>query len=443
MCKHDHSNGQITHRDDPDGPPDWEAIELPPDHILGHLTDAHCHPTDLTHSAEVYEAVQLGGLAAMATDMANQDKVRDLSETRPWLVDGHEEEREAATGDAGKDGRKRTGKGQNGGVGAVACFGYHPWFTHLYTLSPSSSPPSKEGHYTSLFLSPTADPDSKNAVLLRTLLPFLPEPTPLDGLLSKLKEDIQRSQAEGRMTMLGEVGLDGTSRVRWPWSARHLHPDYASEADGGKGKDIEVEEEDDWRRLTPFRIPMAHQKEVLERQMEVAVELGVNVSLHSVGCAGPTLDSLIALKEKHGTSFTGRVNVDVHSGGGWNPNFWAQAARFLPNLYASPSIFITGRSPTAAGLIRAIDKDRLLVESDSHDVRLSAQLVWAAVEWIGRVREWKVEGIDDGPEEGEEEWDGTESEDEEYDAKGRLVEQTAWTVRQLERNWARFMKVGQ
>jgi hypothetical protein len=27
--------------------------------------------------------------------------------------------------------------------------------------------------------------------------------------------------------MVGEVGLDGGARVRWPWGGRGLHPDFA------------------------------------------------------------------------------------------------------------------------------------------------------------------------------------------------------------------------
>jgi len=69
----------------------------------------------------------------------------------------------------------------------------------------------------------------------------------------------------------------------------------------------------------------------------------------------------------------------------------------FPNLYASPSILITSRSQTAPDLIRAISPDRLLVESDSCDVRHTTKLVWAATKWIAGCRGWKVE-------DGETEW---------------------------------------
>ena len=76
----------------------------------------------------------------------------------------------------------------------------------------------------------------------------------------------------------------------------------------------------------------------------------------------------------------------------------------------------------------------MLVESDSHDVRLSATLVWGAVEWIGRCRGWKVEGLD-----GEEvqPWNICDGDREsERDEEGELG-----IVGILELNWARFMRL--
>ncbi|ODN78304.1 hypothetical protein L202_03948 [Cryptococcus amylolentus CBS 6039] len=407
-------------------PPDWETIDLPPDYILAHLTDAHCHPTDLTHPPEVYDAVKLGGLAGMATVREDQDKVRDLSLEREWMGGGG--------GRKGKEGR---------GVGVVACFvGYHPWFTHRYTFSPPESLPSKEEHYTSLFFpassssstssTPQSEKQSQDRHLLSTLLPYMPEPLPFQPMLAKLREDLKKSLGEGRLTMLGEVGLDGSARMRWPVGAKHLHPDYQDP----KG---EGEEEEEWRRLTPFKVPLPHQRAILQAQIDIAIELGVNVSLHSVACSGPTMDALMEVKKNYGERFLRRVN------------------KHLPNLFISPSIPITSRSPHAPALIRAIPRNRMLVESDCHDVRLVTRFVWGVVRWVGEVRGWSVEGLEPWPGAGarggggrggggeggiqEGDWEMQEEEDEVYDEKGRLVEGPVWTVRQVERNWARFMRL--
>ncbi|EAL20647.1 hypothetical protein CNBE0130 [Cryptococcus deneoformans B-3501A] len=457
MC-HDKPPTQKQARDAQaaDAPLAWETIPLPPAHVLSHrtpppppplwlmsttVTDAHCHPTDLAHPPAVYDILALGGLAAMATAADDQAKVEALGRERQWF-----------RGDPGRNEGRGRGKGKGGaGVGVVACFGYHPWFTHRYTLSPPSAIPSRRDHYTSLFLqsapakSTSSDRPDENTLetLLETLLPFLPDPTPLQPLLHTLRQNLVKFLDEGRLTMLGEVGLDASARLRWPVEARGIWEEMY-----GKGrKELEPApgEGEEWKRLTPFKVPIAHQRAVLEAQMEIAIELGVNISFHSVACAGPTMDVLNSMKTKHGPHFIRRVNVDLHSAGGWSPQFWTQAQKSLPNLYASPSIPITSRSPSAPSLIRAIARDRMLVESDSHDARLSTRYVWAATEWVGRLKGWKVEGLDrnqDCPRV-EEDWE-LESEEEAYDHRGKPIDpapEETWTVRTLERNWARFMRL--
>lgn len=254
--------------------------------------------------------------------------------------------------------------------------------------------------------------------------------------------------------MLGEVGLDASARLRWPIEARDVWEELYGKREANSREDGD-NGSDEWKRLTPFKVPIAHQRAILEAQMEIAIELGVNISFHSVACAGPTMDVLRSMKTKHGPHFTHRVNVDLHSAGGWSPQFWIQAQKSLPNLYASPSIPITSRSPSAPSLIRAIARDRMLIESDTHDATLNTRYVWAATEWVGRLKGWKVEGLHrrqhqhqhqhqngDKMEE-EEDWE-LESEDEIYDHRGKPIDpapEEIWTVRTLERNWARFMRL--
>lgn len=99
----------------------------------------------------------------------------------------------------------------------------------------------------------------------------------------------------------------------------------------------------------------------------------------------------------------------------------------------------------------------MLIESDTHDATLNTRYVWAATEWVGRLKGWKVEGLHrrqhqhqhqhqhqngDKMEE-EEDWE-LESEDEIYDHRGKPIDpapEEIWTVRTLERNWARFMRL--
>jgi Tat protein secretion system quality control protein TatD with DNase activity len=65
--------------------------------------------------------------------------------------------------------------------------------------------------------------------------------------------------------------------MRWPKAARHLYEEKYPVQDGL---------EEDWNRLTPFKVSMAHQKAIVEAQLEVAIDLGVSVSLHSVAAPG-------------------------------------------------------------------------------------------------------------------------------------------------------------
>lgn len=414
------------------------------------MTDAHCHPTDLAHPPGVYDTLPLRGLAAMATTAQDQGRVDALSRERCWF------------------------RNTRGGVRVVACFGYHPWFTHRYTLAPPHALPPKRDHYASLFLPHSSPNDNHLGNLLDALLPFLPDPAPLQPLLHTLRQNLATHLEEGRLTMLGEVGLDASARLRWPIEARHVWEEMC-----GRGE-ANSREDDEWKRLTPFKVPIAHQRAVLEAQMEIAIELGVNISFHSVASAGtsmtsspllhliyigPTMDVLRSMKTKHGPHFTHRVNVDLHSAGGWSPQFWIQAQVYpsfpfatplltlpppqksLPNLYASPSVPITSRSPSAPSLIRAIARDRMLIESDTHDATLNTRYLWAATEWVGRLKGWKVEGLHHNHnqhQEEDEDWELESEEEEVYDHRGKPIDPAPheiWTVRTLERNWARFMRL--
>lgn len=97
--------------------------------------------------------------------------------------------------------------------------------------------------------------------------------------------------------MLGEVGLDRICRI--PYSHPAPTP-YAAHDPSGK------------RELSPFSIPLDHQLAVLEAQLDLAVELGRNVSLHSVKAQEATVKLLKKMAEKHGARWSA-ISVDLHS----------------------------------------------------------------------------------------------------------------------------------
>lgn len=103
--------------------------------------------------------------------------------------------------------------------------------------------------------------------------------------------------------MLGEVGLDRSFRI--PFAAY----------DPSLPEPLEAEGSDTTRpRLTPFHVPVEHQLAILEAQIGLAVELGLNVSLHSVKSQAQTLQLFARLHDKHGERFDA-ISVDMHSCG--------------------------------------------------------------------------------------------------------------------------------
>jgi Tat protein secretion system quality control protein TatD with DNase activity len=155
--------------------------------------------------------------------------------------------------------------------------GYHPWFSHSISLA---SGIEKETHYRELLLG--SQPVGPNPEF-EELLPFLPDPIPLESVLSELRLNLSALPD----AMLGEVGIDRSFRIPFDQSASS-------------------------RRLTKFTVPIHHQLSVLEAQLGVAVELGRNVSLHSVKAQMITVDLLERMSQKHGDKWT-NINIDMHS----------------------------------------------------------------------------------------------------------------------------------
>jgi Tat protein secretion system quality control protein TatD with DNase activity len=116
-----------------------------------------------------------------------------------------------------------------------------------------------------------------------TLLPCLPNPRPLSEVIVELRQNLSDFSA----SMLGEVGLDGGFRIYLDYFASPRH-------------------------RTTFTIPLAHQVAILEAQIEVAVELGKNISMHSVRCEQATLELFDKMKKKFGEEKWNRISVDIH-----------------------------------------------------------------------------------------------------------------------------------
>lgn len=208
--------------------------------------------------------------------------------------------------------------------------GYHPWFSHAVSLTP---PKSKQDHYRSLFLtSSTVQPEHEEA--FARLWPVLPEPHLLSDLLSELCSNLGAHPN----AMLGEVGIDRAARVPFPVSplsssssSSHSscctpedsedHPSSSSPAQGNENdnpEDVIASR----RELSPFVTPLSHQFAILEAQIDLAVSLRRNISIHSVKAPQPTRDFLDRMAKKHGKDWL-RISVDMHSCG-LSPQVWKE-----------------------------------------------------------------------------------------------------------------------
>lgn len=333
---------------------------LPPLDVLRHVVDVHCHPTDSDITAQAMDNLAIT-ICAMSTRPADQSLVRDLANAYPDKV--------------------------------VPCFGqrlhavllafsnhtpnmdwmtpgYHPWFSHWISIVPGVT---KEEHYQQLFL-----PPAKHQETFGRLLPHLPDPVPLADVLAELR----RNLSSFPQAMLGEVGLDRAARVPIQYT---FTP----------------------RELTPFTVPLEHQLAVLGPQVDLAVELHRNVSIHSVKSPQATVDLLNRMHQKHGSKWQ-RISIDLHSCG-LSVETWkaievldlhcialystishCMQKRHL-NVYMSLSTVINGRSSNHRALIEACSPSRILVESDYHSVEHCTELTWEMVLIVAEIKGWAVE----------------------------------------------------
>jgi len=259
--------------------------------------------------------------------------------------------------------------------------GYHPWFTHWISLGPVTS---KEQHYRDLFLS-SDSPEHESAFI--QLLPSLPDPTPLPQLISTLRSNLISFPS----ALLGEVGLDRASRIPRAYPSSTLI-------------------------LTPFVVPLPHQLAVLEAQLDLAVELGRSVSLHSVKAQMATKELIDRMKEKWGAKWE-MISVDLHSCG-LSEQMWKAIEKSHSNIFLSLSTAINSRSPNHRALISACSPSRILVESDYNDIDHCTRRTGEMVLTVAEVKGWQVEDT----------WDDH-------------VAETEWgVVRRLEDNWKTFTR---
>lgn len=292
------------------------------------IYDAHCHPTDTMASIAQLPAMRAAGLVVMSTRAQDQALVAELAAGRapgPGLV--------------------------------VPAFGWHPWFSHqLYDDGPAALPPTfqpppsdagpdalraaKAAHYRAV-LAPAPDDAA--------LIDSLPVPIACSAVVAAARARLRHHPC----ALVGEVGLDKAFRLPEPWTPAGPVPDPHLTPGSRQG-----------RRLTPYRVRLAHQQAVLRAQLDLAAAEGRPVSLHGVQAHGLLFEALAADAPAPPRLCLHSFSGDVQLLRRWlRPSF---PSKVFVSLSAAVNLSSDSCRAKASHLMRLIPDDRILVESDLH-----------------------------------------------------------------------------
>ena len=364
--------------------------------------DAHCHPTDTVPSIDKIAAMKTRALTIMATRGQDQDIVADFAEklgvTRESMV-----------------ALKATDRVEKSQGYLIPCFGWHPWFSHqIYdNLSNGdnecSGTPSKTEHHKKV-ISPSPSDDHE-------FIESLPEPRSLSDLIRQTRTHLNRYP----FALVGEIGLDRAFRIPGLEMTDNGYEKDPALTPGGR----------EGRRLSPYRVDMAHQRRILKAQLNLAGEMQRAVSVHGVAAHGivyETLQETWRGYEKHVPSKRGKkrqASLDAAhedlpdekepSGESSSPkpfppriclHSYSGPADTL-RQYLHPSVptviffsfsrlvnFSSSTSTKAVSVIKAVPDDRILAESDLHAAgEKMDDLLEDIVRTICEIKGWS---LDDG-----------------------------------------------
>lgn len=136
------------------------------------------------------------------------------------------------------------------------------------------------------------DPSDSSAAhpSLASVLDSFPDPISISTFLTNMEANL----AAHPISHVGEIGLDRAFRIPNP-------PEIAADKRNPKHTDLAT--------------PVSHQLRVVEAQVDLAIRLGKNVSLHSVRAPQETVDMLRRFKAEKGEGWQ-RIHVCLHSFGG-------------------------------------------------------------------------------------------------------------------------------
>lgn len=218
--------------------------------------DAHCHPTDTFLSLNNIAGMKTRALTIMATRGQDQRLVADFADKLGITQDII-------------PALESTNASEKSRGYIIPAFGWHPWFSHQIFVDEKDEIPSKLNHYR-MAISPAPEDDD--------FLASLPDPRSLSGLLDQTRTYLDRYQH----AVVGEIGLDRAFRIPGNEMADNEYERDPGLTPGGR----------EGRRLSPYRVNMRHQRDILKAQLNLAGEMQRAVSVHGVAAHGVVFETL-------------------------------------------------------------------------------------------------------------------------------------------------------
>lgn len=219
--------------------------------------DAHCHPTDTMSSIDNIPNMKVKVLTIMATRREDQDLVGEVARRFPL---NHKDELESPSS-----------------TSVVPAFGWHPWFSYqLFDDRIVNEKPDAITHYKDV-LSPMPEDEA--------FLKTLPKPTSLTQFLAETEKRL----IQYPFALVGEIGLDKSFRLPEQWRPDEVESRDPSRTPGSR----------DGRKLSHYKVQLAHQEVVLEAQLRLAAKMKRPVSVHSVQAHGAVYSVLQRLWSGH------------------------------------------------------------------------------------------------------------------------------------------------
>ena len=327
--------------------------------------DAHCHPTDTVPSLDNIAGMKTRALTIMATRGQDQSLVAHFADSL------------GVTDDA-IPALESTGNTDKSRGYIVPAFGWHPWFSHQLFVDEITEFPSKVDHYR-MAISPSPEDDAE-------FFASLPNPRPLSDVLDQTRIYLQKHPH----AIVGEIGLDRAFRIPGNEMANHGYERDSTLTPGGR----------EGRRLSPYRVDIQHQRNILKAQLNLAGEMQRAVSVHGVAAHGLVFETLKetwrghanrtpskrekkrsanfeaahiyeAVEQSSGSSgpnpFPPRICLHSYSGSAVTLRQY-----FHPSVPAviffsfSRLVNFSSASTKAITAIQAVPDDRILAESDLH-----------------------------------------------------------------------------